>query len=301
MVKISALVCVYNDVLFIRECLENLLPLVDEIVIVDGSWMGEYSTYDYGKNESSTDGTYEICLEFKARNPKKIKEFSSIGDEHLSRNLGVAECSHEWILQRDADEAFHELEFLDFKEKVLPNIQDDIDIIEFPEYQFYFNFKNYMLATRCRMFRRIYYTVGNFVGDGLVPNKGNKILKVNSPWLYHYQWVGNRDKVLKSKNHDAQVASCARLQIDPEIALKNVGYNWWLKHIYLKFDGTNLKELEEKNGGSIHFWSKAHKDVNPPMYQVDTESFSFPLATLRAPWFDREEIGIINFNAGEKS
>jgi glycosyltransferase involved in cell wall biosynthesis len=295
MVKVSALLCVYNDKLFIKECLENTLPLVDEIIIVEGSWSGEFSTYDYKKNENSTDGTYEICLEYQKRNPEKVKVFSSIGDECCSRNLGLANCSHKWVLQRDSDEAFHELEFLEFLYNILPKLEDNIDIIELPEYQFYFNFQNYMLASRKRMFRgdRVSYSTGHYVGDGLVPSKGNKVLKVESPWLFHYQWIMKRQKVINSKAHDMQVEGCKRAGLDPEIALKESGYKYWLENIYLKFDGTNLKELEEKNGGSIHIWAKAHKEVNDPMYQIN-DLFAFPLSTLKAPWFNKEEKGILN-------
>jgi glycosyltransferase involved in cell wall biosynthesis len=76
---------VRNEEKYLRECLESVSSVADEIVIID---------------TGSTDGTIGIALEFGA----KIYDFDWIDDFSAARNYALNNSSGDWILYLDADE-----------------------------------------------------------------------------------------------------------------------------------------------------------------------------------------------------
>lgn len=87
MTKISAFIIVKNEGDKIENTLKNISDLVDEIVIVD----------DY-----SDDNTCKIAEKYGAKIVKhKLDGF----DEQ--KNIGIRNCSNEWILDIDADEILY--------------------------------------------------------------------------------------------------------------------------------------------------------------------------------------------------
>ena len=84
MPKISACIISFNEENKIRECIESLLPVVDEIVLVDSL---------------SNDRTVEIAGSYTDRIFKQ--EFLG----HIEqKNLAVEKASNDWILSLDCDE-----------------------------------------------------------------------------------------------------------------------------------------------------------------------------------------------------
>lgn len=82
--KISALLITYNEILHIREVLENV-SFADEVIVVDSF---------------STDGTVDVIKEFK--NVKLVQRpFKNFTDQ---RNFACTLAAHQWILFIDADE-----------------------------------------------------------------------------------------------------------------------------------------------------------------------------------------------------
>jgi glycosyltransferase involved in cell wall biosynthesis len=83
---LSVVISAYNEGKNIKECIESIEDLADEIIVVDNS---------------STDGTYEIAEKsgakvFKQENdPRKID---------LQKNFGFSKAKGDWILSLDADE-----------------------------------------------------------------------------------------------------------------------------------------------------------------------------------------------------
>lgn len=80
---------VKNEAKYLRECLESVCGVVDEIVIVD---------------TGSTDSTLEIAKEFDA----KIFHFDWISNFSAARNYALSKSTGEWILYLDADEILSE-------------------------------------------------------------------------------------------------------------------------------------------------------------------------------------------------
>jgi glycosyltransferase involved in cell wall biosynthesis len=84
MAKISACIISYNEEDKIEDCLRSLVPVVDEIIIVDSL---------------STDRTLEIARKYT----DKIYEQIFLG--HIEqKNLAVSKAENDWILSLDCDE-----------------------------------------------------------------------------------------------------------------------------------------------------------------------------------------------------
>jgi glycosyltransferase involved in cell wall biosynthesis len=87
--KITGLIPCKNEQRNIRECLESLYPITDEILVADSG---------------STDRTMEIAREFdKVRVIER--EYRTSGD---FKNWAIPQAQHEWIILLDADERLTE-------------------------------------------------------------------------------------------------------------------------------------------------------------------------------------------------
>ena len=82
--KISAIIITKNEELFIEECLRSLLPVADEIIVVDSF---------------SVDCTEEICKKYKVRFVQHA--FTGYMDQ---KNYAVSLARNKYILSLDADE-----------------------------------------------------------------------------------------------------------------------------------------------------------------------------------------------------
>lgn len=85
MPELTLSMIVKNEEKYLRECLESVKDIADEIVIVD---------------TGSTDRTIEIAKEFNAQ----IFEFEWIDDFAAARNHALSKSNGKWILYMDADE-----------------------------------------------------------------------------------------------------------------------------------------------------------------------------------------------------
>lgn len=94
--SISLCMIVKNEEHFIRNCLNSVLPIVDEIVIAD---------------TGSTDNTVSIAKEFNAN----IFQFEWIDDFAAARNATIEKATKDWILILDADEEIALSDLIQFK------------------------------------------------------------------------------------------------------------------------------------------------------------------------------------------
>lgn len=85
MIKLSAVIITFNEEQNIERCLSSLADIADEIVVADSG---------------STDRTKEICSKYNV----KFIVHPFVG--HIEqKNFAVSECSFDYILSLDADEA----------------------------------------------------------------------------------------------------------------------------------------------------------------------------------------------------
>src|SRR5579885_2108986 len=86
MSKLSVVITAYNEETKIKDCLESVKDLADEIILVDND---------------STDKTAQIATQYtrhifhQKNDPEKID---------LQKNFGFEKATNEWILSLDADE-----------------------------------------------------------------------------------------------------------------------------------------------------------------------------------------------------
>jgi len=115
MAKITACIISFNEEEKIRDCLESLSGIVDEIVVVDSE---------------SEDRTREIAFDYT----DKVHLQAFLG--HIEqKNLAVSFASHDWVLSLDCDERLSEQareEILSIKENL-----DKYDAYSFPRKTFY--------------------------------------------------------------------------------------------------------------------------------------------------------------------
>jgi glycosyltransferase involved in cell wall biosynthesis len=86
--KLSAVIITFNEERNIQRCIESLLPIADEIIVVDSF---------------STDRTEEICKSYD------LQFINHAFEGHIEqKNIALLKANHEWILSLDADEALSE-------------------------------------------------------------------------------------------------------------------------------------------------------------------------------------------------
>lgn len=83
--SLSVVLAIFNEEKNIKDCLESVKEIADEIVIVDGG---------------STDRTIEIVKKLDA----KVIQTSNPPIFHINKNKAIDAATKDWILQLDADE-----------------------------------------------------------------------------------------------------------------------------------------------------------------------------------------------------
>ena len=91
---ISCCMIVKNEEKAIGKCLEGIIPLVDEVIVVD---------------TGSTDRTMEI-LKSNPSEKLKVYEFEWIDDFSAARNFANSKATCDWIFSLDADEVISEID-----------------------------------------------------------------------------------------------------------------------------------------------------------------------------------------------
>ena len=102
MVKISLCMIVRDEEPVLERCLNSVVDLVDEIILVD---------------TGSVDGTKEIAAKFS----NKIYDFQWVDDFSAARNFAFSKGTGDYLLWMDADDVFPASEkrkFFDLKEEL---------------------------------------------------------------------------------------------------------------------------------------------------------------------------------------
>ena len=107
MVEISLCMIVKNEEKVLARCLDSIVDLMDEVIIVD---------------TGSTDGTKEIA----ARYTDQIYDFEWVQDFSAARNFAFSKATKEYIYTADADEVLdseNHKRFAELKQVLLPEIE----------------------------------------------------------------------------------------------------------------------------------------------------------------------------------
>jgi len=191
--EISLIMMVKNEADDIIPCLENIAPLVDEIIITD---------------TGSTDNTVALIEEFAQRCIAEVKIYSYPWEDNYSspRNFAKQKATKDWIIMMDADERF---QTSDLNGIFNLTENEDIDVVVFnvmnylEEYKPNSKTKPKVAPTQnARLYRnqqRFYYTgiVHETIDDSLVVARRNgKVSAVMAKeLLHHYGFVKNKGKL----------------------------------------------------------------------------------------------------------
>lgn len=107
MIEISLCMIVKNEEKVLARCLDSIVDLMDEIIIVD---------------TGSTDDTKKIAQKYT----KNIYDFEWVDDFSAARNFSFSKATKDYIYVADADEVIDEKnrrKFKDLKEVLLPEIE----------------------------------------------------------------------------------------------------------------------------------------------------------------------------------
>lgn len=121
--NLSVAIATYNEENNIKRCLDSLIDLADEIIIVDGD---------------STDNTVNVAKSFKKT---KIIKTDNKPMFHLNKQMAIDACKGNWILQLDADEVVSPK----LKEEILSVVTKDISQVQYNGY--WIKRKNYFLTS----------------------------------------------------------------------------------------------------------------------------------------------------------
>lgn len=116
--KLSVVVSVFNGEKLLKECLDSVRGLADEIIVIDNS---------------STDKTNEIAKKYTSKVFLRLNNFML----NVNKNFGFSKASNAWILNLDADEQIEESLKLEIKEK-LENADKSVSGFFIPRKNFIF-------------------------------------------------------------------------------------------------------------------------------------------------------------------
>lgn len=142
MVKVSLCMIVKNEEEVLRQCLESVAPICDEIIIVD---------------TGSTDHTKEIAKEFT----EQVIDFKWVDDFSAARNFAFSQACGDYILWLDADDILTEENQQKLKQ-VINDLDESVDAVSmlyqiaFDEYDNpTFSYRRNRLVKRSRNFQWI--------------------------------------------------------------------------------------------------------------------------------------------------
>ena len=173
MAKISACIISYNEEKKIEDCIRSLLPVADEIIIIDSL---------------SSDNTIKIAEKYT----DKIFHQKFLG--HIEqKNLAIEKASYDWIISLDCDERLSE----ELQQSILAikNQLGDADAYNMARKTFYI----YRWLNHCwypdiktRLFNKSTSHWGGTNPHDHIVTQGNNIIKLQGD-IYHYSFDGISD------------------------------------------------------------------------------------------------------------
>jgi glycosyltransferase involved in cell wall biosynthesis len=174
--KISVAIITFNEEKNIARCLESIIQVADEIIVVDSY---------------STDNTQEICLRYNAQFTQHPFE------GHVQqKNYAISQCSHDYILSLDADEALDETLQKEIKKIKNQFIADGYKFNRLTNYAgFWVRHCGWYPDTKVRLFKK---DKAKWGGDNphdiLIFDNNSKINKISGD-LLHYSYDSISDHI----------------------------------------------------------------------------------------------------------
>ncbi len=94
-IKLSFIIPIYNVEKYLNECIESILPYIDEhceVILVD---------------DGSTDSSSQICDEYNEKSDRIVVVHKTNGGLASARNAGLEVCTGEYVAFVDSDDRLH--------------------------------------------------------------------------------------------------------------------------------------------------------------------------------------------------
>lgn len=218
--KLSGVIITYNEAKNIRRCLDSLLEVCDDILVLDSF---------------STDQTEAICLEYGVRFEKNAFE------GHIQqKNEALRRATHNWILSLDADEALSDtLKNSILALKASSPAPGAFQMNRLTNYcGTWIKHSGWYPDTKVRLvFKELAHWGGVNPHDQLIPNSGIKVQHLKGD-LLHYSYY-TKDDHFKQIAYFSQIAA-------KELYAKKVSSSW--PKIVLKVTAQFIKSFFIKLG-----------------------------------------------------
>ena len=234
---ISLCMIVKNEEKYLKKCLENVLPLVDEVIVVD---------------TGSTDATLEIINDFD--NQIQLKKFDWINDFSAARNYSLKYATQEWVLVLDADEMI----YYD-KEKVIEYLSNiESNIINIPIFSLNDEALPTYSAEMPRLYKRQNAIYNGKIHEQLIYNNEiivGDIIDQDIIHIVHYGYLAETKTEKDKKNRNIYILKEA-IEEEP-----NRAFNWY---------NLGVSHMSNENYdlalNAFLDWSKIKKDILPSYY-----------------------------------
>lgn len=266
-ITITAAILVKDEERCIARCIDSVLPLFDEVVILD---------------TGSTDGTMNIIKEYQS---KKIKIFQTTWSDDFSqaRNIAISKCTSQYIFFVDADEYISTS-----KENVraefikMDSLSNGSDYVYSPEIISHDH-------NSTKTVRRGFANNGSFIYYGYVHEElrkkdGSNVKDIEIGIVIHHD--GYRDDVIKAKD---------KYNRNRSLNLKNISrepdnLRWNFFYFRDCFEGINPLDIYQ----SIEEILKIRHDIELGVDNLKFEPYTFALLDLMA----RATLKTMNNEAG---
>lgn len=212
--KISLCMIVKDEEKFIEMCLENALPNVDEVIIVD---------------TGSTDNTKQIIGKYGDK--IKLIEAEWENDFAKSRNLSIEHATGDWILMLDADEKI--LIYKDLKTIIKEN--DNVEGFYIPFYNIVNSSDIIFSNVYIKLFKNKYKYKGKIHEQLEVPLEKVRRIGEDEIKIIHFGYINNvyQSKDKSKRNLEILQKELATKTNDPFI-LYNLGVTYYSMGDYRK-------------------------------------------------------------------
>jgi hypothetical protein len=256
-VKISGFTFVRNAIVYdypIKECIDTLLSICDEVVVVVSE---------------SEDETVSLI---KSINNPKLKVIYSIWDENIGSNvlsqqtnIAIDNCSGDWGLYLQSDEVIHEKYYKVIIDSINKSAKDEkIEGLLFDYRHFYGSFK------LCHFGRRFYRNEVRAIrlgigirsyGDAKGFRKGGRKLYVKriDAEIYHYGWARHPQK-MEQKTYNFHKLWHSNAEFNKVIKKEPGRYNLINNYNLIPFEGTHPYVMSDWIGRNS-LWSDANYNI----------------------------------------
>lgn len=218
--------------------LRGALPYADCMIVSEGSWILDKGDDPITEQTSPLKPIIQKFIDEEDRTGKVRYQFTgyhSCTEDARNEALKLVPPETTHLMVLDGDEFYLAGDWMYMRER-LAKTMDLVEHYSIMARCFYFDFRFYKEEPFAKIWR--YYPGIRFFHNASLTSRGFGISQtMPGVKMFHYSYVSPEwTKTKGCINNDCTIEQY---------------WQWW-ENVYSRFDGSNLQELYEKNGGGIH-------------------------------------------------